>query len=94
MLWRGLLFRISFTRPESWHLFNSFSYFLICGHICSTCEVNMLTDFHTSTMKFRRLMEGIVLFLVTVYSVTRHHRTKVSKPEHINSLFRIYWYTL
>ena len=56
-------FRISPAPPEGWHLFNSFYYLLICGHICSTCEVNMVTDFHTSTMKFRRLMAGIDLFL-------------------------------
>ena len=39
------------------------AFLLICGHICSTCEVNKLTDFHTSTMKFRQLMARIYLFL-------------------------------
>ena len=56
-------FRISSAHPEGWHLFNSFSCLLICGHICSTCEVNMLTDFHNSTMKFRQLMAVIDIFL-------------------------------
>ena len=62
MLWRGLLFPISSAAPEGWHLFNSFSNLWICGQICSTRELNMLTDFDTPTVKFRRLITGIVLF--------------------------------
>ena len=61
MLWREYYFRVSSALPDGWHLFNSSSNLLICGHICSTCEVNLMTDFHTSTMKFRRHMAIILL---------------------------------
>ena len=59
----GYYFRISSTPPEGWHLFNIYSYLLICGHISYTCEVNMLTDFQTSTMKFRRIIARIDHFI-------------------------------
>ena len=56
-------FRISSAPPYGCHLFNCFYNLLICGNICSTCEVNIVTDFHTSTMRFRRLMGRIDHFL-------------------------------
>ena len=55
-------FQIISAPPVGWHLYNKFSYLLICGYIYYTCDLIMLSDFLTSTMKFRQLMVRIDLF--------------------------------
>ena len=52
-------------------MYNNFLYLLNFRHIRSTCVFNMLTNFLTSTMKFRQLMARIDISLKVTSPFTR-----------------------
>ena len=50
--------------PDGWQLYNILYFHLIFGYIYSTIALNMLSNFHTYTMKFFRLMAQMDLYLL------------------------------